>query len=218
MLAIIDTPDLDAQLEAARAQLQASEADIEVKEADAKFAKTTHERWQASPKGVVSEQDQEDKKARYTASNAQLNAAKARVNLNRAEVDRLTYLTRFTQVTAPFDGVITERRVDIGDLVTAGSTASTTPLFGVAQYNQIRVFADVPQRLSVDLAVGNTAQILASKYPDRTFEGKISRTSQAIDPHARTMRVEVDLSNEGLALVPGMYTPLRSEPENPWPR
>jgi RND family efflux transporter MFP subunit len=209
VLAIIDTPDLDAQLEAARAQLQASEADVEVKEADAKFAKTTHERWQASPKGVVSEQDQEDKKARYTASNAQLNAAKARVNLNRAEVDRLTHLTRFKQVTAPFDGVITERRVDIGDLVTAGSTTSTTPLFGVAQYDQIRVFADVPQRLSVDLAIGNTAQILASEYPDRTFEGKISRTSQAIDPHARTMRVEVDLPNEGLALVPGMYVQVR---------
>jgi RND family efflux transporter MFP subunit len=209
ILATIDTPDLDAQLEAARAQLQASEADVQVREADARFAKTTYARWQASPKGVVSEQDQEDKKARYDASNAQVNAARARVNLNRADVDRLSYLTRFKQVTAPFDGVITERRVDIGDLVTAGSTASTTPLFGVAQYDQIRVFADVPQRLSVDLAVGNTAQILASEYPNRTFEGKISRTSEAIDPHARTMRVEVDLPNDGLALVPGMYVQVR---------
>jgi RND family efflux transporter MFP subunit len=112
-------------------------------------------------------------------------------------------------VTAPFDGVITERRVDIGDLVTAGSTASTTPLFGVAQYDQIRVFADVPQRVSAELAVGNTAQVLANEYPNKPFDGTISRTSQAIDPHARTMRVEVDLRNEGLALVPGMYVQVR---------
>jgi RND family efflux transporter MFP subunit len=209
VLATIDTPDLDAQLEAARAQLQATEADVQVREADARFAKTTYERWQSSPKGVVSEQDQEDKKARYDASNAQLHAARARVNLHRADVDRLTYLTRFKQVTAPFDGVITERRVDVGDLITAGSTASTTPLFGVAQYDQIRVFADVPQRLSVDLAVGNTAQIVASEHPDRIFAGQISRTSQAIDPHARTMRVEVDLPNDDLVLVPGMYVQVK---------
>ena len=118
-------------------------------------------------------------------------------------------MAQFKQVTAPFDGVITERRVDIGDLVTAGSTASTTPLFGVAQYDQIRVFADVPQRVSAELAVGSTAQVLANEYPNRTFDGTISRTSQAIDPHARTMRVEVDLRNEGLALVPGMYVQVR---------
>ncbi len=209
ILATIDTPDLDAQLEAAQAQKKAAEADVQVKEADARFAKTTYERWETSPRGVVSEQDREDKKARYDASAAQLNAARARVNLSQADVDRLGHLAQFKQVTAPFDGVITERRVDIGDLVTAGSTASTTPLFGVAQYDQIRVFADVPQRVSAELAVGSTAQVLANEYPNRTFDGTISRTSQAIDPHARTMRVEVDLRNEGLALVPGMYVQVR---------
>jgi RND family efflux transporter MFP subunit len=209
VLATIDTPDLDAQLEAAQAQVKAAEADVQVREADARFAKTTYERWENSPKGVVSDQDREDKKAHYDASVAQLNAARARVNLNRADVDRLGYLSRFKQVTAPFDGVITERRVDIGDLVTAGSTASTTPLFGVAQYDRIRVFADVPQRLSADLAVGNTAQVLASEHPNQPFDGQITRMSQAIDPHARTMRVEVDLPNEGLALVPGMYVQVR---------
>jgi RND family efflux transporter MFP subunit len=209
ILATIDTPELDAQLAAAHAHLKAAEADVQVREAEGRFAKTTYERWQTSPKGVVSDQDREDKKARYDASTAQLLAARARVNLDQAEVDRLTYLARFKQVTAPFDGVITERRVDIGDLVTAGSTTGTTPLFGVAQYDQIRVFADVPQNASVNLAVGNTAQVSASEYPDRVFDGKLSRTSQAIDPHARTMRVEVDLANNDLALVPGMYIQVR---------
>ena len=102
VLATIDTPDLDAQLAAAQAQLVASQAEEKVKEADAEFAKTTYERWQGSPKGVVSEQEREDKKARYEGGIAQLNAAKARVELDRANVDRLTFLTKFKQVTAPY--------------------------------------------------------------------------------------------------------------------
>jgi len=139
-MAIIDTPDLDAQLDAAQAQLNAAEAEAKVKESDAEFAKTTYVRWQTSPKGAVSDQEREDKKARHDSSVAQLNAALARVNLDRANVDRLRYLTRFKEVSAPYDGVITERRIDIGDLVTAGST-NTTPLFGIAQFDRIRVFA-----------------------------------------------------------------------------
>jgi RND family efflux transporter MFP subunit len=205
VLATIDTPELDAELEAAKAQLNASEAEVKVKEADAEFAKTTYERWQGSPKGVVSEQEREDKKARFDASVAALNAAQARVKLDEAKVDRLTSLTEFKQVTAPFDGVITERHVDIGDLVTAGSTTNTSPLFGIAQTDQIRVFVNVPQSASVQLGVGSAAQVTASEYPTRTFEGKVTRTSESIDPRARTLRVEVDLPNSDLALIPGMY-------------
>src|SRR6202035_183565 len=89
-MAIIDTPDLDAQLEAARAQLVASEAEAKAKESDADFARTTYVRWQTSPKGAVSDQEREDKKARYESSVAQLNAARARINLDHANVDRLT--------------------------------------------------------------------------------------------------------------------------------
>ena len=100
-MAIIDTPDLDAQLDAAQAQLNAAEAEAKVKESDAEFAKTTYVRWQTSPKGAVSDQEREDKKARHDSSVAQLNAALARVNLDRANVDRLRYLTRFKEVSAP---------------------------------------------------------------------------------------------------------------------
>ena len=203
VLAIIDTPELDSQLDAARAQLKASEAEVKVRAADAEFAKTTYERWQGSPKGVVSEQEREDKKARFVSSGAQLNAAQARVNLDQANVDRLTFMTRFKQVTAPYEGVITERRVDIGDLVTAGSTASTSPLFAMAQYERIRVFTNVPQSASIEVPVGTVAHITANEYPNRVFEGKVARTSQSIDPRARTIRIEVDLVNADLALLPG---------------
>src|SRR6476660_4430727 len=204
VMAIIDTPDLDAQLDAAQAQLNAAEAAAKVKESDAEFAKTTYVRWQTSPKGAVSDQEREDKKARHDSSMAQLNAALARVNLDRANVDRLRYLTRFKEVSAPYDGVITERRIDIGDLVTAGST-NTTPLFGIAQFDRIRVFANIPQSARVDLSVGQMAHIRAAELPGRVFEGAITRTSESEDPRARTLRVEIDLPNDDRALVTGVY-------------
>ncbi len=205
VLATIDTPELDAQLEAARAQLKASEAEVTVRETDVDFAKTTYERWQGSPKGVVSDQEREDKKARFAAASAQLNAARARVALDQANVDRLTSLTSYKQVTAPYDGVITERRVDIGDLVTAGSTSNTTLLYGIAQPDKIRVFVDVPQSMSGEIGEGAVARVGSTDNPNRIFEGKVTRTSRSIDRRARTLRVEVDLPNEDLALLPGMY-------------
>jgi RND family efflux transporter MFP subunit len=205
VLAMIDTPELDAQLEAARAQLKASEAEVTVRDADVEFAKTTYDRWQGSPKGVVSDQEREDKKAHYATSTAQLNAARARVALDQANVNRLAFLTSFKQVTAPYDGVITERRVDVGDLVTAGSTSNTTSLYGIAQSDKIRVFANVPQAASAEIGDGTVAQVTAAEFPNRIFEGKIARTCRSIDRRARTQRVEIDLPNSDFALLPGMY-------------
>ncbi|MGA7329488.1 MAG: efflux RND transporter periplasmic adaptor subunit [Rhodomicrobium sp.] len=205
VLAVIDTPELDAQLEAAKEQLKASEAEVTVREADADFAKTTYERWKGSAKGVVSEQEREEKKAGSSVATAKVRAAQARVNLDKSNVDRLTYMTQFKQVAAPYDGVITERRIDIGDLVTAGSTSNTTPLFGISQYDRIRVFANVPQSAGEDLEVGTPAKIFPANNPSRFYEGKVTRTSESIDPSARTLRVEVDIANPNLKLLPGMY-------------
>jgi RND family efflux transporter MFP subunit len=205
VLAVIDTPELDAQLEASRAQLKASEAETKVREADAEFAKTTFERWSGSAKGVVSEQEREDKKAGYASGIAKLHAAQARVNLDQSNVDRLNFMAQYKQVLAPYEGVITERRIDIGDLVTAGSTSNTTPLFGISQYDRIRVFANVPQQASGDTRVGTPVKIFAAEYPNQVFEGKVTRTSESIDPKARTLRVEADIPNSDLKLLPGMY-------------
>ena len=114
-------------------------------------------------------------------------------------------MTQFKQVTAPYDGVITERRIDVGDLVTAGSASNMAPLFGIAQYDQIRVFANVPQSASVDVGVGTAANVYAAEHPSQVYKGKVTRTSQSIDVQARTLRVEIDLPNKDLALLPGMY-------------
>jgi RND family efflux transporter MFP subunit len=206
ILATIETPELDADLAAARAELVAAQAQVKVRAAEAEFANSTNERWRDSPKGVVSDQEREGKRADYDSAVAKLNAARAQVALDQARVDRFTALAQFKQVTAPFDGTVTERRVDIGNLVTAGSTNGNTLLYRLSQETPMRVFADVPQSAAGELMkAGIPVQITASSIPGRIFSGEIARTAKAINPQARTLRVEVDIPNADQALVPGMY-------------
>jgi RND family efflux transporter MFP subunit len=206
VLATLETPDLDAELNAARAQLKASEAQVVAREAEVQFAKTTNERWRDSPKGVVSEQERDAKKADYDTAEARLYAAKSQVALDQARVNQYAALTNFKKVTAPFDGIVTERRIDIGNLVTAGSTTNTTPLYHVSQSDPLRVFIDVPQNLAVDLMqTGTPAEIHSQDAPGDAIIGRIARSARAINVQARTMRVEVDVPNPDQKLVPGMY-------------
>ncbi len=191
ILATIDTPDLDAQLAAAQAKLKAANALVE-------FSKSTFERWKNSPAGVVSQQEREAKKADY-------DNALAQAGLDQADVDRYMALTQFKQVTAPYDGTITERRIDIGNLVTAGSTSSTTSLYRIVQDDPIRVFVDVPQSAASDVKTDLPAHITASNVHNRIFEGKVARTADAINEQTRTLHVEVDIPNPDHALVSGMY-------------
>jgi RND family efflux transporter MFP subunit len=206
LLATIETPELDAELQAARAQLKASEAQVEARKAEAEFSKSTNERWRDSPKGVVSEQERESKKADYESSEARLYAANAQVNLDKAKVDQYNAMTEFKLVKAPFDGTITERKIDIGNLVSAGSGSTTTPLYRMAQTDPLRIFVDVPQSASGELMKsGVPAEIRATGAVGGVFAGKIARSAESINAQARTMRVEVDMPNADHALVPGMY-------------
>src|SRR5271163_16714 len=206
LLAIIETPELDAELQAAKAQLRASEAQVSARQAEAQFSKTTNERWRDSPKGVVSEQERESKKADYEAAEARLYAANAQVNLDKSKVDQYSALAEFKQVKAPFDGTITERKIDIGNLVTAGSGSTTTPLYRMAQTDPLRIFVDVPQSAAGELMnAGAPAEIRATGAVGGVFSGTIARSAESINPQARTMRVEVDMPNATHALVPGMY-------------
>jgi RND family efflux transporter MFP subunit len=206
LLATIETPELDAELQAARAQLKASESQVDARKAEASFSRTTNERWRDSPKGVVSEQERESKKADYESSEARLYAANAQVNLDKSKVDQYNALTEFKQVKAPFDGTITERKIDIGNLVTAGSGSTTTPLYRMAQTDPLRIFVDVPQSASGELMnAGVPAEIRATGAVGGVFSGKIARSAESINAQARTMRVEVDMPNANHVLVPGMY-------------
>src|SRR5580700_725651 len=185
VMALIETPELDAELSAARAQLKASEAQVSARQAEAEFSKTTNERWRDSPKGVVSEQERESKKADYESANARLFAANAQVALDKSKVDQYTALAQFKQVVAPFDGTITERRIDIGNLVTAGSGSTTTPLYRMAQTAPLRIFVDVPQSAAGELmTAGVPAEIRATGTLGGVFSGKIARSAESLNAQA----------------------------------
>jgi len=206
VLALIETPELDAELAAARAQLQAAQAQVLVRQAESRLSLTTYERWRDSPKGVVSEQEREEKKADYESAVARLKSAQAEVALDQARVNQYAALAEFKKVTAPYDGIITNRDIDIGNLVTAGSTSATTPLYVMTQNDPIRIFVDAPQSAAEDLANSNApVQVQTAGGVAREYAGKVTRTSQALNPQSRTLRVEIDIPNPREEFVPGMY-------------
>ena len=207
VLAIIETPELDAELEAARAQLKASQAQVEARKAEAEFSKTTNERWRDSPKGVVSEQERESKKADYESSEARLYAADAQVNLDKSKVDQYTALAEFKQVKAPFDGTITERKIDIGNLVTAGSAIDYD---APVSHGADRPVAHFRRRAAERLGGINERRACRPRSAQPApwavcSQEKSPRSAESINAQARTMRVEVDMPNASHALVPGMY-------------
>jgi RND family efflux transporter MFP subunit len=206
VLAVIETPDLDAELAAARAQLKADQATVLVRKAETEFAQTTYARWRDSPKGVVSEQEREEKKAGYDSAVARQRSAEADAALAAARVNQYEALTQFKKVTAPYNGVITVRDIDIGNLVTAGSTSATTPLYVMTQNDPIRIFVDAPQSAAEDLISSKApVQVQTTAGVVRDYAGKVTRTSESLNPQARTLRVEVDIPNPQDAFVPGMY-------------
>jgi RND family efflux transporter MFP subunit len=206
VLASIETPELDAEFNSAKARLNVSEAQVLLKEAQLEFATTTYVRWRDSPIGVVSEQEREDKKARYGEALAELQAARAQAGLDQSLVDRAAAFEGFKRVRAPFDGTIIERRVDLGDLVTAGSTTNTTVLYRITLDDPLRVFINAPQNTAAQLMrVGTPGVITADYRPNERFKGTVTRTAKAINPEVRTLRVEVDIRNPNHTLVPGTY-------------
>jgi RND family efflux transporter MFP subunit len=202
VLAVIETPELDQQLAAAKAKAVAAQAQINLAKASMHFSQVTLDRYKDAPKGVVSDLERDERASDYQTSIARVAAAEADLNSANAEVERLDALINFQKVVAPFDGVITERRVDIGDLISAGSSSSTTALFRMAQYKKIRVFVNVPQSIAMEIHDGDDA---AAVWNGEPFKGKVARNARALNPAARTLRMEVDVPNADLTLLPGMY-------------
>jgi RND family efflux transporter MFP subunit len=208
-LAEIEAPDLDASFAAAKARLTNSKAGVNVREAELAFAKTTYERWRNSPKGVVSVQETTAKKGDFDSASARLNASLADVNVAQGEVDRLGALEGFKRVIAPFDGVVTERNTDVGALINAGSGVgggSGPVLFRVADVHKMRIFVQVPQRMSADIREGQKADLHLPQFPDKSFDATVATTARAINQSARTLLVELHANNPDGVLQPGSYT------------
>ncbi|MBO0733607.1 MAG: efflux RND transporter periplasmic adaptor subunit [Methylocapsa sp.] len=212
VLAEIEAPDLDASLVAAKAKLNSANALVKVKEAELEFAKTTYERWKNSPKGVVSVQETTAKRGDYDTAVARLNAAVADVNAAQGEVDRLEALEGFKKIIAPFDGVVTERNTDVGALINAGSGVGggTGPvLFREADVHEMRIFVQVPQRMSAEINVGQKATLRLPQFPDKVFDATVATTARAINESARTLLVELHADNPNSILPPGSYAEVR---------
>lgn len=219
VLASIDTPDLDAQFSAAQANLNAARAQVNVYKAQMDFAKETYIRWRDSPKGSVSQQETEQKKADYQSAMARYDAGLADVQSDQGVVARLQALEQFKEIVAPFNGVVTARNTDVGDLINAGSGAgggSAPQLFRIADVHEMRVYVQVPQAMSGQIMPGMSAQLELPQYPGRTFKASVATTAQAIDPSARTLLVELHADNPQGLLQPGTYAEVHFNlPPNP---
>jgi RND family efflux transporter MFP subunit len=217
LLAEIDTPEVDQQLMQAIATMAQDKANVVKLEADLGLARTTLQRYVSAGAGTVSKQQIDERTAGVTTAEKAVDAARATVNADDANVHRLLELQSFQKVYAPFDGIITVRNVDPGSLITAGSTTGTTMLFSLAQVDVLRIFVYVPQSNASDIKVGATAKVSVREQPGRSFTGKVTRTAGAIDPASRTLLTEVDVPNPDGVLLSGSYATVRFRIQRPDP-
>jgi RND family efflux transporter MFP subunit len=194
LLSTIDTPELDARRDQAKSDLARFIADLEIAEISAL-------RWQSlyndDPGATTAQKVDEET---YAFQSAKAAAFSARANLARIES-----MQEFKHITAPFDGIIVERNVDIGSLISGGVNNPPQQLFKIAKIDTIRVFVNVPQYYFRSIQVGDSAEVKVAEFPNRTFKGVVARTANALDPIARTMRTEVDIDNKEKELFPGLY-------------
>ncbi len=206
LLAEIAAPEVDAQLEQARATQLLTRANLVRDRATEELAGTELNRShtlltrQAAP-----QQEYDAYRAQAKVAAANVKATESTLQVNQANIQRLETLQSFQKVTAPFSGVITARNIDPGDLVSADSPTSTREMFHLVQMDTLRVFVNVPQVFSTDVKVGQKAFVFRREDPKRTFAGKVTRTADALDPSTRTLLTEVQVPNQGTALRPGMY-------------
>jgi RND family efflux transporter MFP subunit len=193
LLAVIETPEVDQQLEQARSNLLTAQANLEL----AAITKTRYSGLLKS--NAVSQQDVDNAVGTY-------NANKAIVEADQAAVQQYSALVSFEKVYAPFDGVIIARNTDIGDLINSGSsTAAKTDLFHIAQPGILRVYVNVPEEYSRGIKVGMTADLSLAEFPERKFQGKLVRTADDINLTTRTLLIEIDVDNPTGTLLTGSY-------------
>ena len=205
VLALIAAPDLDQQLTQAKAQLVQMEASLQQAIASRGLAKVTNQRTsRLVTEGWDSRQQGDQDRTTLSTQSAGVGVAQANLAAQVAQVNRLVELTGFERVVAPYDGVITARQIDLGNLVTADA-ASGTSLFSIARTAVLRVQVYVPQEYFFGLKDGQDATISVPQLPGRTFHGRVSRNAAALATDTRTLLAEVDVDNRDNALSAGLY-------------
>ncbi|MFZ0559385.1 MAG: efflux RND transporter periplasmic adaptor subunit [Methylovirgula sp.] len=209
VLAVISAPDLDQQLLQARAQVAQLQAAVAQAQSNMQLAKVTNQRTQVLVvQGWQTKQQGDVDRLTFQAQSAALQVAEANLKAGQAQVSRLEELTGFEKVTAPFDGVITQRHIDVGSLVTA-DVNSGTQLFDIAHSDVLRIQIWVPQDAVFGLKDGDTAEVRVPEIPGRVFHGKVARNANALQAGTRTRLTEVDVENSDGTLFPGLYCTVR---------
>jgi RND family efflux transporter MFP subunit len=206
LLADIAAPEIDAQLEQARATLLLTRANLARDQANMELAHIELNRSRnLLARQAVPQQEFDASLATAKVTDAIVKATESNLRVNQANIQRLEALQSFQKVIAPFAGIITARNVDPGALVSADSPSTTRELFHLVQMETLRVFVNVPQVFATDVKVGQEAVVFRREDPRRTFAGKVTRTADALDPNTRTLLTEVQVPNRDGALRPGMY-------------
>ena len=234
VLAEIDTPELDQQVSQARAvvaqarqQMAQTQASLLQAEAQRDYAKLTSDRYaKLVERGAVARQDADQQAAGLQSSDAlvkaqQASVAAAQENIGQAQasLDRITALQDYQSVRAPFAGVITARNIEVGYLISSNggglgaspasvsgaNTLTGNEMFRVAQISAVRIVASVPQTAAPSVNVGMPTEVTVAEFPGRTFTGKVTRTTNVLDPATRTMQVQIDIPNRDGKLFPGMF-------------
>jgi RND family efflux transporter MFP subunit len=191
LLAEIETPEVDRQLDQAQADLATAQANYQ-------FAKSTNLRWQ----GLLASESVSKQDAEQRAGDAA--AKKAAVESAAANVARLRDMESFKRVLAPFDGVVTQRNTDIGALINAGQSPGAA-LFRVADIHRLRIYVSVPQAYASDVRPGMSADLVFAEHPGKRYAAVVSFTAGALDPSSRTLQVELQIENPKHELFPGAY-------------
>jgi RND family efflux transporter MFP subunit len=192
LLAVIEAPEVDQQLNQAQAMLQQAQANLQL-------AKVTAPRYQELIKTNSVSQQEVDQ------NNQNLAAQQANVQAATASVSRLEQMQGFEKIVAPFDGIITERKTDFGDLVNSGNAGAGHELFRISQNNVVRIFVTVPEEFTSQVNVGTKASLDVVSLPNRRFAASVTRTADSIDVTSRTLTVELDVPNPSGQLLPGAY-------------
>jgi RND family efflux transporter MFP subunit len=207
LIATVEVPELKDEILHAEAMLRRSQAEVERAAVAAEEAKQAHDRLIAVDKSqpqVVARQDLDTAKARNHTAQAAMAAAREQVKVNEADIKKLKTMLGYSQITAPFDGVITKRYVDPGALIQAGTSSSALPLVRLSQSQRLRVVFPVSLSFVSKVQVGDKVEVRVATL-NRAISGKVARTSRKVETATRTMEVEIDLPNPDLQLIPGLY-------------
>ncbi|MBZ5680142.1 MAG: efflux RND transporter periplasmic adaptor subunit [Acidobacteriia bacterium] len=227
VLAILEVPELNAQVKGAKADIQRSQDATHRAKSEIQRAESMHSAYHAaytrlkqaseSRPGLIAEQELDDAGAKDKEAEAQVESSRAmlaesesQLAVAQADLDRLAALEAYSHITAPFSGVVVKRYADTGALIQAGTSSSTQamPVVQLAEWSRLRLVVPVPESAVPQIHLGSAVQVRVGAL-NRTFEGRVARFADALDQQTRTMETEIDVENRNGALVDGMYAETR---------